>query len=1115
MRITFNTPGVFRLAQAATQATTNTQVTAEQIKASPFWQTLKAKRWDTPMALMTLQKMAASLGGLDNRMFQFGIPSLIDLGILSSADDLNSDNPDSIGTTLIRMVEIAGDQAHGILYYAIPRILDEKIRLFDNAASLKQNFHIKEGNWLESLSQMARDGDENIWTFFQFGFSALVEQEIIRKNFLDQDLVYQNGSLSFELTRLPKAIHGGADYFNYLMPDCLARFEKTDAQTVAQFLKETMEPASLFYESGTSKGGRDDMRWHTKVRPFPSLLPLEDPATLLRLLAETRIDPQADSLPVWLKTKRGFSLIQPETLNDLDAISRYADFLTTLTQSGDAREKYLGELDLKKLTKNYSGKQATEIVQVAEILNTLSPSTGDQKSLGDRWLGTSHFNSMHLKSGANGVVTVGIDNLDEVYATYFILKRSDPSSLADIHFVWTNGVNRKLSLADLSRLILASYRLETLLGEKQNPLKNFFADLDIQNLDLDLSHIPRQFFDIKGLESVREEINKYTDNRGGDQFVLILGQAITTAPVHQIGIDNLVLAMNEWSKTENIRSVNLVRDVQGRYVLLAKHAATRVRDYFETNPEELRLRYDRTEIMAMLKRLERSVRPAPEMPNLAAPVAVQKPNPAAKQPEIKTKEWPSTKNIPHHTKTNSVAATQAQPTAPAADPFIAWLDRVETEGVSLSDSSLTDIRLDDPKTIEPLRKKIAEKTTPDRAERFVHRLYERYFREPIGPQNVFEYYRIAQGMAGQENNLYRIWGEFAGGRLAAFIRHLPEGGRQQIGNMEEMVTWLVQKNYIDKKESDIQKGIEGVKNGHTGYVAGKWWSKHVAKHFENRDVQNIQSGVRGEMSFQPVAGALPGFDIQKIFIEGHHKATLVVGDPKQGAKTGIRIRPGGGINYEEIEKSFGNRLQYNGPVLMVSGANKGVEIMVERGRVVNFVFDPSRLDGYLIIYPDGGMKLADKRNLYLSDLTRKKEDRSVRLDLNDPLDFRRVFEVVKQQKLSIVASLLFKNKAGEQYSKKENDYGDDRRLILEFADGHFGVLDTEGNDYSTNDVLSMAWRIPGVTRVLYCDTGMFDLASYYLYPDGQNGERKRVPIGREDADKSSNRLYFYTGEEKK
>ncbi len=264
--------------------------------------------------------------------------------------------------------------------------------------------------------------------------------------------------------------------------------------------------------------------------------------------------------------------------------------------------------------------------------------------------------------------------------------------------------------------------------------------------------------------------------------------------------------------------------------------------------------------------------------------------------------------------------------------------------------------------------------------------------------------------------------------------------------------------------------------------------------------------------FEKLAGSLPGFETNLVLIDGEHWATVIKGNPAKGARATMRIKVGAGISSETIEKEFGNSIQYQAPVSMVSVGNKGLEMMADQGKIVNWVFDPRRLDGYLIVYPDGTLHIADKRHLSLKELTRNEKEADTILNLNNPFDFESFLKTVQAEKLTVVGSMYFENREGANYTKAASP-ADSRRYILEFADGTFGMFDSQ-IDMTINDSLALIWQLPGVKRVLYCDTGYFEFAKYYFY-DGPSEDSKTtrnpVDLGIRDRDTSSNRMVFYWG----
>ncbi len=1083
-RVGFPSPGIFRLAQAQVPNVNGNGDEESKIREEIDKVVIPALKnkgieissgWkkDFHPAIALFVQLGKLSGGKRSWTFGFGLKALLDLGLIRDIGDLDASQPNSIGANLLRLASIAGENTATLIQNVFSILVKEGVLTEEE---LRKNFRVTEGSWLESLGGMAKEGSQAVWTFFHFGLPFLIKRGLVRKDHLDEDLRYVKGSLTYEIARLNNTIQGGWDYFEELFPDCIRFLGKIDSETVAEFVRQTIGPAKTFYEA-EGDDPNNKMRWRTKIRPFIDFLPLEDIPTLLTLVGQTRNRPQGQALTRWIEQKRDWRLLQPRDESDLKRMEQYSSFLMTLTQKGEEQTAYLNRLDLSLLTQNFKNRSPKEIVRVAELLNIMMPSQDRNDALGDRWIKKSHFQVFDF----SGVVAVNPDNLDEVYAKYFIVSRSNPKTLESMHFTWSNGMHHKISLADLGRMILTAHRLQALFGD-QNPLADFLKAVDFKNVSFDLQDVPKEFFDVQGLEKVRTEINEYTGNVGGDAFVALLSQAITTAPIEAIGLESLIAAMQGWSQWEKLQGSYLYQDLKGRYDLFSRHAATRLRDYFEVHPEELLKRPDRVSIENVLEKLERPLRKIPELPKeIAAKMSI-----SIKSPSQRIS--PPLGGSGH-----------------GENPFMTWLSEAENSGPSLSDPRLSNIRLDQPTTVETLRKEIAQNAGQERADQFVHQLYTRYFRDPVSLDNVETVYNIAFGTLNYSDSFYSVWGNFAASQFGKFLGTFDEGDFGKIPAIDQKIAWLQSKGLLDEKVSAMHKLWREAKQGHFVYILSKA-RREAVKKFSSGGEAEVDDNLKNPLKYVALKGALPGYSVENIIIDGRHRATLVKGNPTKGARVVLQMKPGAGVSQANNEKAFGNILQYQGPVLMVSGQNKGIQVMVDKGVIENWVFDPSRLHGYLIAYPDGAMNIVDSRRLKLSDLTRKKEDASVRLDLNDPMDFRRAFETASEKKLSILASMYFENRAGANYTK--NPTGpDSRRILVQFDDGQFGMLDSAEN-MSVNDLLHIAWQI-GAAKALFCDTGMFDRASYYLY---EKGSRERVMVGLGDEDRPSNVVIFKQGE---
>lgn len=1028
----------------------------------------------------TLLELAYLTGGIQqNWLFEYAIPKLVEIEMVTSADDLESAIPEAIGNQLLILADIAKRQTGTLLYMGLPILLEAG--LFTRK-ELKQKFQVLPGNWLESFGKITVDGGEHVWTVFQYAIKALVEAKIIQKEHIDEHLRYAPKLLAYELARLPEIVGGGWDYYQSMMPDALTGLKELTPEAVAEFIRETSKSAGDFYASG------QDMLWRTKVHPFRTFLPMDDPSFLLSAIAELKRNPASPKLIRWLEEKRDWRLLTPRNSDDIKRVSDYSQFLLTLTQRGEDQTKYLAQLNFADLG-NYREATPAQIMEVVDQFNIIQPKSSDRPGLGDRWLKESKFDVAAWKEKE---VEVNMANIDDIYARFYILKRNNPKILEGIRFKWVNGIKNNLAVGDLARLILTSHRLREIFGADHNPLDGLIRGIQSLKLDFSLENIPTDFFEVKGLELVRNRINQTTGNRGGDEFVMLVDLAVTTAPMEKVGLENMILAMRGWLKVEQLdaESEGPKRDIQGRYLLFASHAAVRVRDYFELHPEELEARRDKEELLRFLRYAQSPIRPLLQLPD---EIILNKPA----SPRLVGRSKP--KNIP-------APASKVEAKVDIKNPLLVWLEGAENNGAYLSDPRLKEIRLDDPATFGSLKVSLAAVADKARIDRLINQIYERYFRSGISVANAELYYEIARGILDQSDNFYHPWGYYVGSQLVQLMKKSGESVCEAATDCEAMLAWLEKAGFKDKRETLFSKGVRELKAGRFGYIFNKIGTK-VTKAFSSGGAAEIGDARKGEIKRQKVSGNLPGFIAEKLHIDGSHQATLIIGDHKKGARAAVHMNPGGGISGQSLEKRYDKTIQYQGPVLMVSGQNKGVEVMIEKGEIKNFVYDPNRLHGYLVIFPDGHLKIVDKRRLRLSDFTENSKDRSVILDLNNPFDFQSIFQVAQEKQLSMMASLFFENKPGENYTKGSSG-ADSRRFVVDFGDGRFGVIDS-AVDMSINDLLHIAWRI-GAVRTLYCDTGMFDNATYYTYDS--TGRRNSVTLGHRDDDRSSNRLVFYQGE---
>lgn len=310
---------------------------------------------------------------------------------------------------------------------------------------------------------------------------------------------------------------------------------------------------------------------------------------------------------------------------------------------------------------------------------------------------------------------------------------------------------------------------------------------------------------------------------------------------------------------------------------------------------------------------------------------------------------------------------------------------------------------------------------------------------------------------------------------------------------------------------------------------------------------NGEEGVREAYKSAPIGlkaltGTLPGFEIQNVLLNNKKVAVLITGDPNRGARVGIDIHQGGGVTIEKVEGQLGGRLQYQGPGSFQHGEKRAPELAILNGMLAGAKLpDAERHDAYILISSDGKLHIADKRNIRLSEITGRNNDRSVvmrlriepgksatGMDLGGSLDL--FTQEMAAAKASMVAAILI-SKEGRNEWIKENG-ADQRRLLLEFNNDTFGVISTicgqsdciegGGETMGINDLLALSIRISeqkgGLKSAAYLDTGMYDWTSYYTYEAGQ---RTRRVVGYPDRNQLTGkpetnqmcRIYFYQSNE--
>jgi hypothetical protein len=150
------------------------------------------------------------------------------------------------------------------------------------------------------------------------------------------------------------------------------------------------------------------------------------------------------------------------------------------------------------------------------------------------------------------------------------------------------------------------------------------------------------------------------------------------------------------------------------------------------------------------------------------------------------------------------------------------------------------------------------------------------------------------------------------------------------------------------------------------------------------------------------------------------------------------------------------------------------------------------------------MHIADKGNLRISDLYKDKSEMKIpdrEINLGDINDYWRFLSIAREEEISINTNMLLID-MDEDYVAIINDGKEWRRLLVEFEDGSFGILNMLIQS-STGDATRLALQL-GASKAIYADTGYYDFMTLHTLNQGP------IVLGHSDNPASSNRVFFYT-----
>jgi hypothetical protein len=253
-----------------------------------------------------------------------------------------------------------------------------------------------------------------------------------------------------------------------------------------------------------------------------------------------------------------------------------------------------------------------------------------------------------------------------------------------------------------------------------------------------------------------------------------------------------------------------------------------------------------------------------------------------------------------------------------------------------------------------------------------------------------------------------------------------------------------------------------------------------------------------------------GFEVKSVFDGRNNEiAKLFVANPGKGARVSmsfdVGFRSGGLTSANFTPPHPGDQLVLDMAAGMTTPDGKPSEIAISRGFVENWIMSMDRAHGLILVYADGTMHIADKTHLMIHELYRDRAKMSRpdrRLDMRNMDDYLLFIDIARKEKLSANANLLLIN--GDERILID-DSKELRRLLVEFEDGRFGVLNVHAGA-TTAELAQLAYtvRLENGTRVVkatYLDTGTYDQMNLHTANGVQN-------LGV-TSNASGNRLFIY------
>ncbi|OGJ51808.1 hypothetical protein A2307_05020 [Candidatus Peregrinibacteria bacterium RIFOXYB2_FULL_33_20] len=272
-----------------------------------------------------------------------------------------------------------------------------------------------------------------------------------------------------------------------------------------------------------------------------------------------------------------------------------------------------------------------------------------------------------------------------------------------------------------------------------------------------------------------------------------------------------------------------------------------------------------------------------------------------------------------------------------------------------------------------------------------------------------------------------------------------------------------------------QRGANGVSYARKRVVQGL--TQAFNESLSGKDVDKLMSRERLKQ----------GFKMFEIKSNGQKIGQLILGDPNEGARAALAYSSGKSLSQEGIDSISSRQhgvtaFQAVAPYTTGSVA-KG--ILVRNGEVKSDLIQmESGLDGFVIMYGESSpfyatnpVRIVHKDNLKVSDITGNMSDNG-HLNLRKPTDYLKFLDLAGKHGISLFQQHLLVSDKKSQITKETSEQAE-RRAIVTFADGTFGLLNFDSStEFTFTDMVYVARKL-GVEFMVNCDTGYYNVSQAF------------------------------------